>query len=41
MKVRRLGAFIESVGSLSGRLINPVQTRAASKISGQIVRVRT
>jgi hypothetical protein len=38
--MRRPG-FIEAVGSPSGRLINPVRTRVASEICGQVACVRT
>jgi hypothetical protein len=40
VKMRRPGAFIVPVGSPSGRLINPIRTRAASKTCRQVARVR-
>jgi hypothetical protein len=39
--MRRPGAFIEPVGSLSRRCINVVQTRVALETSGQVVCIRT
>jgi hypothetical protein len=41
VNIRRLGAFIELVGSSSGRCNNVVRTRAVLETSGQVAHVRT